>query len=58
MVGRILRLALFAALAVIIIKRLFSRGQKQALHETVTLAAWVFVAATVLAWLWYAFAGD
>ena len=55
MTGQILRIATLTALAVVIIKHLFSSRQKQALHETVTLAAWVFVGATILAWIWYAF---
>lgn len=53
MIGRILRIFFFIAL-IAIIHRLFNRKQKRALHEVVQISAWVFLAAAVVALLWYA----
>ncbi len=54
MIGRILRIFFFIALIALIIHRLFNRKQKRALHEVVQISAWVFLAAAVVALLWYA----
>ena len=54
MIGRILRIFFFIALIALIIHRLFNRKQKRALQEVVQISAWVFLAAAVVALLWYA----
>ena len=54
MIGRILRIFFFITLIALIIHRLFNRKQKRALHEVVQISAWVFLAAAVVALLWYA----
>lgn len=52
-IGRILRIFFFVALIALIVHRLFSRGQKRAIHEIVQISAWVFLAAAVIALGWY-----
>lgn len=55
MIGRILRIIFFLGLIGLIINRLFSRKQKQALSRVMTISAWIYlaIAAIVLAWYLY-----
>ncbi|WP_199901255.1 protein MIGRI [Neisseria weaveri] len=53
MIGRILRIAFFVALFVLIVNRLFSRQRKQGIHDVVRTSAWVLLAASALALGWY-----
>ncbi|MDO5059317.1 MAG: hypothetical protein Q4D82_05175 [Neisseria sp.] len=45
MIGRLIRIFFFAALAALIISRLFNRKQKHALHEVAVITAWACLAA-------------
>lgn len=57
MIGRILRIAVLTALLVLIIRNCWRKEQRQSLHQTVKLAAWVFMGAAFLAWVWYVYRG-
>lgn len=53
MIGRILKIFIIFAFFGIIIYRLFSKKQKQSLHEIIKISAWVLFAASAAVLLWY-----